>query len=246
MTGSTGSLGTYILHSLLSTRSVSKLYCLNRSDAEHRQKKCLKEKGLALDAKDWKSKVEFLHVSFGDVRFGLSETKYDELLESVDAIIHNAWMVDFNHPIESFEETHIQGVRRFVDFSLASKRNAHIHFVSSISTVGAWPPKTGYLVPEIPMENASVTLRQGYGESKHVAERICLEASRKSGVPTSVYRVGQIDGPTTSNGGWNPHEWLPTIISTSKAIGKLHNSLGSMAVDWIPVVSLLPHYRPVI
>ncbi|KAJ5736726.1 acetyl-CoA synthetase-like protein [Penicillium malachiteum] len=237
LTGSTGSLGTYLLDNLLNTPSISKVYCFNRSNAEQRQKNSFAEKGLALEA-DWNSKVEFLQVSFGEVRFGLSEEKYVELLASVDTIIHNAWMVDFNHTVESFEEVHIQGVRRSVDFSLESKYNAHIHFVSSISTVGAWKPEMGSRVPEIPMENASVVLEQGYGESKHVAERICLEASRRSKVPTSVYRVGQIGGPTTKKGEWNRHEWLPTIIQTSKNIGKIPTSLGSMPVDWIPVDTL--------
>lgn len=237
LSGSTGSLGTYLLHNLASNPSVAKVYCLNRSDAEQRQKKSFEEKALDLESGVWGSKIEFLQTSFGEERFGLAQDKYNELLISVDAIIHNAWMVDFNHKVESFEETHIRGMRRFVDFSLDSKHNAHIHFVSSISTVGAWKPEMGSLVPEIPMENPSVVLEQGYGESKHVAERICLEASRRSSVPTSVYRVGQIGGPTTESGEWNRHEWLPTIIATSKAMGKVPTSLGSMAVDWIPVVS---------
>ncbi|KAJ6092951.1 hypothetical protein N7486_008240 [Penicillium sp. IBT 16267x] len=238
LTGSTGSLGNYLLHDLLKDPSISKVYCLNRSDAEERQKKGLEEKGLLVDANDWASKAEFLQASFGEAHFGLSEDKYEELLESVDTIIHNAWKVDFNHSVESFEETHIKGVRNFVDFSLKSKCNAHIHFVSSVSTVGAFTPEMGPLVPEIPMENSSVVLPQGYGESKHVAERICLEASRRSGIPTSVHRVGQIAGPTTVRGQWNPHEWLPTIIATSKAMGKIPSRLGAMPVDWVPVDTL--------
>lgn len=236
LTGSTGSLGTYLLHDLLNKPTTSKIYCLNRSDAETRQKKGLEEKGLSFDDDAWKNKVEFLQASFGEPRFGLKEAKYQEMLQSVDTIIHNAWKVDFNHSVESFEETHIRGMRRFVDFSLASRYNAHIHFVSSISTVGGWSPRMGPLVPELPMEDSSVVLPQGYGESKHVSERICLEASTKSHVPTTVYRVGQIAGPTTASGQWNPHEWLPTIISTSKSMGKIPNRLGSMAVDWVPVV----------
>ncbi|KAJ5408352.1 hypothetical protein N7509_002235 [Penicillium cosmopolitanum] len=238
LTGSTGSLGTYLLHDLLSKPAISKIYCLNRSDAESRQKKSLAEKGLLFNDDAWKNKVEFLQASFGEPRFGLEEAKYQEMLQSVDTIIHNAWKVDFNHSVESFEETHIRGMRRFVDFSLASRYNAHIHFVSSISTVGGWSPQMGHLVPELPMEDSSVVLEQGYGESKHISERICLEASTKSHVPTTVYRVGQIAGPTTSSGQWNPHEWLPTIISTSKAMGKIPNQLGSMAVDWVPVDTL--------
>ncbi|KAK5796746.1 hypothetical protein VI817_006030 [Penicillium citrinum] len=238
LTGSTGSLGTYLLHGLLNNPSISKIYCLNRSDAESRQKQSLQEKGLSFNADAWNTKVEFLQASFGEARFGLDAAKHQEMLQCVDTIIHNAWKVDFNHSVESFEETHIRGMSRFVDFSLASRYNAHIHFVSSISTVGAWTPQMGPLVPEIPMEDTSVVLPQGYGESKHISERICLEASRNSHVPTTVYRVGQIAGPTTPSGQWNPHEWLPTIISTSKAMGKIPNRLGSMAVDWVPVDTL--------
>lgn len=95
----------------------------------------------------------------------------------------------------------------------------------------------GGLIPEVPMEDIAVVLPQGYGESKHIAERICLEASQRSHVPTSVYRVGQIAGLTTARGQWNPQEWLPTIIATSKAMGKIPDRLGSTAVDWVPVVS---------
>jgi len=237
LTGSTGSLGTYLLHDLLNKPSISKVYCLNRSDAASRQKKSMADKGLHVEPGDWATKVEFLQASFGEPQFGLDEAKYLELLDSVDTIVHNAWKVDFNHSVESFEDTHISGVRRFVDFSLKSRFRAHIHFVSSISTVGSWTAKMGSVVPEIPMEDSSVVLSQGYGESKHVSERICLEASRRSRVPTTVHRVGQIAGPTTSSGEWNRHEWLPTIIATSKAMGKIPNRLGSMPVDWVPVVS---------
>lgn len=237
LTGSTGSLGSYLLYDLLKIPSVSKIYCLNRSDAEFRQRKSFNEKGLNVDAEEWATKVEFLHASFGEPHFGLKEDEYENLLDSVDTIIHNAWKVDFNHSVESFEETHIKGVRRFVDFSLKSRCRAHIHFVSSIGAVGAWKSKMRPLMPELPFEDSSVMLEQGYGESKHVAERICFEASRTSQVPTTIYRVGQVAGPTTSSGQWNPHEWLPTLVATSKAIGKIPNKLGSMEVDWIPVVS---------
>lgn len=82
-----------------------------------------------------------------------------------------------------------------------------------------------------------MVLEQGYGESKHVAERICLAASRTAAVPTSVFRVGQIAGPDTRMGMWNPHEWIPTMIATSKAIGKVPLELGGWPVDWISVVS---------
>jgi thioester reductase-like protein len=128
-------------------------------------------------------------------------------------------------------------LRNLIDLSLQSQHNTHIHFISSVSTVGAWTRQMGCLVPEEPIENIDVVLRQGYGESKHIGERICLEASRRCHVPTTVYRVGQIAGPTLSGGQWNRQEWLPTIIVSSKAMGKIPNRLGSMTIDWVPVVS---------
>lgn len=244
LTGSTGSLGNYILSELIFDPAVSKIYCLNRSeDAEARQVRSFKEKGLAIPS-DFFSRVEFLQAQFGAEKFGLSDSKYKELTESVDTIIHNAWKVNFNHEVEAFEDTHIKGVRRLVDFSLESTHSAHIHFISSVSTVGGWASKHGPSVPEIPLEDPDVALRQGYGESKFVSERICAIASAHSGVPTSLYRVGQIAGATTEKGVWNKQEWLPSIVATSKTLKLIPKDLGSMPVDWIPVVCVYPPSTP--
>ncbi|KAI9729228.1 MAG: putative NRPS-like protein biosynthetic cluster [Cirrosporium novae-zelandiae] len=241
LTGSTGSLGNYILQLLLSDSYISKVYCLNRSaDAQSRQQKSFEQKGIDLDLHN-KDRVEFLQASFGDEMFGLEAQKYKEMTKSVDIIIHNAWQVNFNHKSESFEYPHIQGVRRFVDFSLESKYRPHIYFVSSISSIGAWKPEHGPVIPEVLHEDPDVAYRMGYGESKWTSEQICAIASKKSGVPTSILRVGQIAGPTAEKGLWNPHEWLPAIISTSKSLGKIPSSLGTMGnenIDWIPVDTL--------
>jgi thioester reductase-like protein len=236
LTGSTGSLGSYLLYELVKDPSITLIYCLNRSDdAAARQASSFKEKGLAIPP-DFHVRVEFLQAKFGSVQFGLSDQKYNELRQSVDLVVHNAWKVNFNHKVEAFEDVHIRGVRRLVDFSIQSTHRAHIHFISSISTIGAWCSQHGPSVLEIPFEDPDVVLRQGYGESKHIAERICAIASIRSAVPTSIHRVGQIGGPTTTMGQWNPQEWLPSIIATSKTIGQVPQSLGNMQVDWVPVV----------
>lgn len=237
LTGSTGSLGNYILHVLLHDPTVAKVYCLNRSEAEERQIKSFAEKGLDFGP-DLQSKVDFLQSSFGAEQFGLPDDKYAEMLGTVDTIIHNAWRVDFNITVDSFEDVHIQSVRRFVDFSLDSKHHAHFHFVSSVATIGAWKAIHGPAVPSASVENSDVVLPQGYGESKHIGERICLAASRRAGVPTTIHRVGQVAGPTMEKGIWNRQEWVPTIVATSKSLGKVPETLGSMPVDWIPVDSL--------
>ena len=112
LTGSTGSLGTYTLYELISSPTVTKVYCLNRSEgAESRQKSAFENAGLPVDFR----KVTFLHTDFARAQFGLSDTVYNELLNAATTFIHNAWSVDFNHPLEGFEQTHIAGTRRVVD-----------------------------------------------------------------------------------------------------------------------------------
>lgn len=237
LTGSTGSLGAYLLHELLRDLSVSKIYCLNRSpDAASRQLKSMQEKGL-VTYKQFPRRVEFLQAEFGSERLGLEDERYDALLEDVDTIIHNAWKVNFNHRAEAFENPHIQGIRRLVDFSIASERMAHIHFVSSISTIQGFSQNKGPSIPEVIYTDATVAARQGYGESKHVSERICAAASAKRGVPTSIHRVGQIGGPTTKMGMWNKQEWVPSLVATSKTIKQIPSSLGPVPIQWVPVVS---------
>lgn len=73
----------------------------------------------------------------------------------------------------------------------------------------------------------------GYGESKHVAERMLAIAAETSGVKVDILRLGQIAGPIAPDGGcWNRSEWFPSLLQTSKAVGCLPDKL--MDVDWIP------------
>lgn len=234
LTGSTGSLGTYLLNLLIADPNVTKVYCLNRSaDSESRQKKAFAERSMTPDF----DKVEFLQASFGKDSFGLETSKYKQLQDHVDVFIHNAWAVDFNMSLESFEDTHISGVWRCIDFSASSRYHPHVVFVSSIASVGNWLG-SGHEgpVPENLLDDDNVALPQGYGESKHVSGRILAAAAEKTGIPATVVRVGQLAGPVTEQGVWNKQEWLPSIVASSKEIGKVPRNLGNMdTVDWVPV-----------
>lgn len=243
LTGSTGSLGSYLLDCLRSDPSVGKVYCLTRDGNPETQAKALQNRGLNPTTPD---KVEIVRTSLGEHHLGIEDTKYQEMLHSVDTIIHNAWRMDFNIPVESFEQVHIHAVHSLIEFCAESSHRAHLHFLSSIGAVGGWStsalstaPGSAAVIPELPFDDCDVTLRQGYSEAKHICERICLAASEISGVPTSVHRVGQIAGPSGGSGYWNKSEWLPALIATSKSIGKIPSSLGAFAVDWVPVVSYI-------
>ena len=243
LTGSTGSLGTALLTSLLAAApAVSTIYCLNRSAAaEARHVRDFAARGLSPSL----SRVIFFTAEFGAPRFGLPAGDYAALERNVDVIIHSAWKVDFNHSLESYEEVHIRGVRRFIDLCVSGVRRPRFTFVSSVSSVGNWAavrPDIGS-VPERAFEEGEMGAAQkiGYGESKHVAEEVIAKACVKSGIRADVLRVGQIAGPVKKGGEdggggggrWNESEWMPAMVRTSKALGCVPDRI--MPVDWIPV-----------
>ncbi|KAJ5529641.1 hypothetical protein N7527_003034 [Penicillium freii] len=236
LTGSTGSLGTYLLYYMLQSPLFERIYCFNRSaDAESRQRKSLRDRGLDMD--NLAEKVDFLTTDLTEAQFGLSSSKYQELQENVNVFLHNSWPVNFNNSLESFESTAIIGVRQCIEFALSATHRPHIMFSSSIASVGnQHVVRDGGPIPEIFEDDVCLPLRQGYGESKHVASSILFRAARKSGLRATVLRLGQLGGPMDGTGAWNKAEWLPTLIATSKSLQKIPATLGGHdAVDWVPV-----------
>ncbi|KAI0842989.1 acetyl-CoA synthetase-like protein [Hypoxylon sp. FL0890] len=227
VTGTTGALGSYLLNFLIFDSNVKKVIALNRAkDGQVRELQVFEERGLNADF----SKVEFLHADFSLPDLGLGGEKYNELLGVADRIIHNAWPVNFNIPLSTFEP-HIRGVRHFVDFSAKAAKRVAIIFISSIGTVDHWNGP----VPEAQITDFTVT-SMNYGRSKMVSSLILDEAARVSGIPTASVRVGQIAGSRYEKGLWNKQEWLPSIIASSVYLGVLPGDIGAMnEVNWMAI-----------
>ena len=242
LTGSTGSLGCHLLQNLLKNPKVAKVYCLDRdSNAQAKA-----ERVLSTSSQDF-SKAVFLKAQLGETKFGLSPQNF-KLLEQVDVVLHNAWKVDFNHPLASFEPQ-IRAVTHFALLALSSIYKMRIMFVSSISSVINYNISSRHKapIPETIIEEHSASHGIGYSQSKHVSERILASAAAKAGVLATILRVGQIAGPIEScpsssssalahTKPWNKQEWVPALILTSKNLGYLPSNL--TPVDWIPVDKL--------
>lgn len=236
LTGSTGSVGSYLLDALLKDQSISKVYCFNRMNKippEVRQHQANKANGLATH--NTSNRVTFLTTDTSQPYFGLSRSIYSLLLHSTTHILHNAWEVNFNLSLKSFEP-HVNGVRQFIDFSVHSIYGASIFFISTISTVMEWPVNHTRKMPEAVIDDWSLPQPIGYAESKHVSERLLEEASHVSGVPVDICRVGQVAGPTSQMGRWSMREWFPSLVASSAFMGVIPENLGPMEmVDWVPV-----------
>ncbi|KAI1119599.1 hypothetical protein F5Y14DRAFT_8850 [Nemania sp. NC0429] len=235
MTGSTGSVGTYILDVLQRDTRVSRVYCLSRGpDSRRRQESLQAARGLQpLSA----TKTHCLDADLSKSHFGLPTTgAYRDLLAQVTHVIHAAWQVDFNRSAASFAG-HVGFVRRLVDFSSHSRLGAALFFVSSVAAVAGL---RGRVAEEVYADWATPG-GGGYGQSKFVSERLLDAAAREAGVPSTICRVGQVAGPTTAKAGeWPRREWLPSLIASSVYLGKIPESLGPRldVVDWIPVDKL--------
>ncbi|KAI5917609.1 hypothetical protein F4810DRAFT_704756 [Camillea tinctor] len=235
VTGTTGSLGSYILDSLLSDSRVLRIYCLNRGpDSIRRQQRSQAAKGLQPPSS---TKVTCLDTDLSKPYFGLPAETYKKLLGEVTIIVHNAWQVDFNLSIDSFA-SQVAAVRKLVDFSAHSTFGVNIFFISSISAVSNWGTVAGHgdnKVPEQILQNWRIPQEIRYGESRFVSERV-LDIASRAAISATVCRIGQVAGPTTATGIWPKQEWLPSLIASSKHLGKLPDSLGRM--DTLAIGSL--------
>ncbi|KAG1723799.1 putative aminoadipate reductase [Suillus lakei] len=235
LTGATGSLGAYILDELLSDPSVATVYCLCRAeddiDATSRITASMKTRKLLSRYEQAQSRVKALASDLSTVKLGLQSDMYNEIATRATLIIHNAWAVNFNLGISSFEP-HIRGAVNLINLALASPhpRPADFYFASSISAVAAWHGPES--IPEAITDNSSVAQGLGYAQSKWITEKLCQVASRQTPIRAGVLRIGQMVGDS-ENGVWNETEAISLIIKCADTIGILPNLEES--VSWLPV-----------
>ncbi|PWY95182.1 NRPS-like enzyme [Aspergillus sclerotioniger CBS 115572] len=233
LTGTTGSLGVYILSRLLQQSSVKKVFCLVRAssvpNALDRVLSSLCSRCLPIVNA---YKIAAFPSVLGNEDLGLPSATIAELRGSLTHVIHSAWAVNFTVGVCSFEQQHIRGIRNLINLCLSSERPspAEFYFCSSISAAAATPlPAT---ISEGPIPELAHAQNMGYARSKLVAERIVHAAAKTTGMVAKVLRLGQIVGDTVT-GKWNPTEAIPLLLQTAKTLGVLP------ALDetpsWLPV-----------
>jgi len=207
LTGSTGSLGSYILNELYNDPNVAHIIALDRSaNAAEKHKQSGPKRGLSsIDPE----RVEFLESDLSDSHLGLGKEVYRRVMNTVTHIIHCQWPVNFNWNLNSFKP-YIAGVRNLAVLAAHSSNNAFVLFVSSIAAVGGY--KGPGQVPESIIHDMTAAAPMGYGQSKLIAECLLDMAAEISGVRTAVARVGIVAGPVEQQlGKWNVHEYIPSV-----------------------------------
>ncbi|KAF8120319.1 hypothetical protein EV363DRAFT_1237301 [Boletus edulis] len=206
-TGATGGLGSFLLSELLKSPVVQRVYAFNRPS--------LLESNKLVD----------IEADASQQKCGLSPARYEEIRNSVTVIIHNAWRLDFNLAISSFEEN-IRGSRTLVDLALGSpqKQNVRSLFTSSIGSAQAWDNLKGPFPEEVRLD-PSLAVGAGYGEGKYATKQIIV----KSGIHVTSLRIGQIAGG--HGGSWVTTDWFLILVKSSIALGMLPEAAGG--VSWL-------------
>ncbi|KAI1409283.1 hypothetical protein F5Y13DRAFT_203712 [Hypoxylon sp. FL1857] len=239
LTGSTGSLGSHILSSLLSRGNVKKVFCLNRNGDIKTQSASLKARGLP-NLREDDERVVFLRIKPTEPKFGLSDEEYKSLTQETTTIVHNAFPVNFLLSVRAFEPQ-FQFFMSILRLAVDSQYSPAVLFVSSITA--ATPiavdgnPAT---IPEGVLDPSQAThlLQQGYARAKYICERLLASYASTSGRRAAVLRVGQVCGPSSGTGVWNVSEWLPSLVLSCKFLGAIPDSLGSLEINWVPVDKL--------
>jgi thioester reductase-like protein len=237
LTGSTGSLGTYLLEAFLTRPDVAHVYCLNkRWNAENIHQTKAQANGFPLEKH--RHRVSFITVRLDQPRLGLEEMTYNILLSMATLIVHNAWEVNFLKDISGFR-SQLDGLTNLLRLASRYDSPPKVLFVSSVSSVARLAASSDTpVIPEKIIEDLSTAQDIGYAKSKLLGELICDRAARRHALPVSVARVGQIAGPVRENSAdpWNVSEWLPSLIKTSMGFGAIPDDLGAELnrIDWVP------------
>ncbi|MCY1045092.1 myxochelin non-ribosomal peptide synthetase MxcG [Corallococcus sp. bb12-1] len=190
LTGATGFVGAHLLHQLLAQPDV-RVICPVRAKDEAQALERLRAAlvGQKLPTAGLEARVLALPADLSLPLLGLDAARFHGLAAECDAVIHNAAVVSVVREYGSLQGVNVRGTRELLKLA-AAVRPKPFHYVSTLAVA----PQTN-LAPDVPeaFVPAHPGLRDGYQQSKWIAERLVQQASER-GLPATVYRLGRVVG----------------------------------------------------
>ncbi|NVJ07532.1 myxochelin non-ribosomal peptide synthetase MxcG [Myxococcus sp. AM001] len=228
LTGATGFVGAHLLHQLL-RQTDARVVCLVRArDEAHaleRIQATLASQQLAPE--HLMERVVALPSDLTQPWLGLSPARFQGLASECDAVIHNAAVVSVVREYGSLQAVNVRGTRELLRLA-AAVRAKPFHYVSTLAVA----PQTD-VSPDVPeaFVPAHPGLRDGYQQSKWIAERLVEQAGAR-GLPVAVYRLGRVVGAPDS-AIVNPQDLVWRILLAGIPVGALPQL--DVAEVWTPV-----------
>lgn len=229
LTGATGFVGVHVLAELLRSTPL-RVICLVRAGQAESAALRLREALAAhrLSAPELASRVEVLRGDLKEPRLGLDEARYARLARECDTVIHCAARVSLVRGYASLRADNVLATLGLLRFC-AHLRPKFLHHVSTVAAA-MLQRDAGWEVPETFVAGRPA-LRDGYAQSKWVAERL-LEQARQRGFALSVYRLGRVVG-AADTGTLNPQDLVFRLLRAGIAAGVLPDL--DVWEPWTPV-----------
>lgn len=193
LTGSTGYLGVYLLHDLL-TELDCNVHLIVRSDNCIQAENRIKEKVCSYFGTSFYDKYKKrIFVYSGDLTkkyMGLDLPNYQYLSETIQCIIHSAGSVSHYGKYEKSYEANVLATRNVIDFSLKGVKKDVNHISTLAVASGVVKNNEDILYTEYDNDLGQI-IENPYPKTKLEAEKIVLEM-RGKGINVNIFRVGNI------------------------------------------------------
>ncbi|WP_254878810.1 thioester reductase domain-containing protein [Streptomyces sp. NA04227] len=194
LTGGTGYTGAFLMRELLD-RSTARLHVLVRADtpaqAAARVRAAMERYGVWRDGDE----ARFTGVP-GDLArpyFGLDRRTYLALARDVEMIVHNGAWSSYALPYRRLKPVNVLGTQEVLRLA-ARHRVKPVHYISSLAVYPGRPGDHRWAEDAATDPEGVVG---GYRQTKWVGDRMMAQAHER-GLPTCVYRPGQIAGAQTT------------------------------------------------
>lgn len=259
VTGATGFLGTFIIRELLSREKLDiNIYAHVRASDEKaaiaRLVKAGKTYGLWKDS--YESRIKVVLGDLSKPQFGLNNSEWNKLSETIDVIIHNGALVHWVYPYDKLRDANVISTINVLNMCATGKAK-HFSFVSSTSTVdvphyvhlgatlhSAEQDKGGILESD-DLLAAKSGLGTGYGQSKWSAEYIIRRAG-DVGLRGAIIRPGYVQG-FSETGASNTDDFLLRMLKGCVEVGsypEITNTVNTVPVDHVARVVVASALHP--
>ncbi|KAL4960453.1 L-aminoadipate-semialdehyde dehydrogenase [Aspergillus stella-maris] len=257
LTGATGFLGAHILRDLLTRKNPSaKVITLVRAKSAEQALARIRSTCRAYGFWDesWTSRLECIVGSLGDPRFGLTDAAWDDLINRVDAVIHNGALVHWVYPYSTLKPANVLGTIDALNLCATGKPK-QFSFVSSTSVLDSdhyveesersIAAGGAGISEEDDLEGSAVGLGTGYGQSKWAGEYLVREAGKR-GLKGTIVRPGYVLGDSIS-GTTNTDDFLIRMIKGCiqlSARPNINNTVNMVPVDHVARVVIAGAFQP--
>jgi len=214
LTGGTGYTGAFLLRELLD-RSDAYIYVLARAkdpvDAVNRVIENLKYYALLKDKDE--SRLRGVAGDIGRPYFALTKNEYEEIATEVEMVVHNAALSSYAMPYKQLKPINVLGTHEVLRLA-CRKRIKPIHYISSLSVFPGHKGTQYFSETKLTEPDGLVG---GYRQTKWVSDRL-VSLIRTRGVPTCIYRPGQITG-AQDTGACSTDTYLNSAIKSCIQLG---------------------------